>query len=122
MKTKMYCVFSKPSLTLMKGIRGKLATQAGHAYLHAYWDALERFPEDAKKYQQSKHPYKITCVVDTDLELEKLASLSQYVGFTKVVDAGFTVFNQPTLTCVGIGPINDDNPYSGLLMNLKLLT
>ena len=32
-KIKMYCIFSKEALKKMNGIRGKLASQAGHAYL-----------------------------------------------------------------------------------------
>ena len=32
MKYKMYCIFSKPTLTDLKGIRGKLASQSGHAF------------------------------------------------------------------------------------------
>lgn len=99
-----------------------MATQAGHAFLHAFWDSMDRFPDMCQEYRKSKHAYKISCVVDTDLELKKLEKLSEHVGFTKVIDAGFTVFDTPTLTCVGIGPIKEDNPFYQTLKNLELLT
>ena len=116
---KMYCVFSKTALNAMQGIRGKMASQAGYVFLHAYWDSLERFPEYAIEYRDSDHGIKITCVVETDLELKKLITYREIVGMTVVNDAGFTVFQEPTLTCVGIGPIPDE--LVGGLKNLKLL-
>ena len=30
-------------------------------------------------------------------------------GTSLVTDAGFTVFNKPTTTCLGLGPISEDN-------------
>jgi len=116
---KMYCIFSKESLKLIQGVRGKMASQAGHAFLHAYWDSLERFPEYAEQYRESEHVYKITCVVDTNLELEKMVTYKDKCGFTMVTDAGLTVFKEPTTTCVGIGPIPEELCDS--LKHLKLL-
>jgi peptidyl-tRNA hydrolase len=40
---KMYCIFSRESVEKMKGNKGKMCAQAGHAYLHAWWDAEVRF-------------------------------------------------------------------------------
>jgi peptidyl-tRNA hydrolase len=122
MKSKLYCVFSKSTLRDLKGVRGKMASQSGHAFLHAFWDAENRFPDIAEKYKKSDHAYKITCVVDTDLELQKLVNLKQFYGYTEVVDAGFTVLDSPRLTCIGIGPVQDNSEYSEYLKNLKLLT
>lgn len=106
---KIYCIISRESLARMKGIRGKMMAQAGHAFLHAFWDAENRFPEMARTYKLGQHARKITLVVESDEEMLQL--YSNYVdicGTTKVVDAGFTVFDKPTLTCVGIGPIPMD--------------
>ena len=64
MKIKMYCIFAKESLDKMKGIRGKMMSQAGHGYLHAFWDAEKRYPRLAKAYFETDHAYKITLVVD----------------------------------------------------------
>lgn len=105
----MYCIFSKESLLAMKGIRGKMCTQAGHAYLHAYWDAEARHRALAEAYRSSDRAYKITLVVDTNEELNALHDLyRERCGVSMVVDAGFTVFDGPTQTCLGIGPISED--------------
>lgn len=121
MKHKMYCIFAKESVQKMNGIRGKMCTQAGHAYLHAFWDAERRFPSyygglggdyisDADHYKKSDHAYKITLIVDTVDELKALQEAYKNVcGTALVTDAGFTVFNEPTTTCLGIGPIREDN-------------
>lgn len=119
---KIYCIISKESLERMKGIRGKFMAQAGHAFLHSFWDSEERFPDIAKEYRDGQHARKITLVVDTDEQM--LAIYEKYrrvCGATKVVDSGFTVFTEPTLTCIGIGPINDFLVQDDI-RNLKTLT
>ena len=106
----------------MKGIRGKMMAQAGHAYLHSYWNTVDRYPGVAQQYRNSEHARKITLVVETDDQLIEL--YEKYIGIcgaTKVIDAGFTVFDGPTLTCIGIGPISDDLVENDI-KQLKLLT
>lgn len=105
---RMYCVISKESIKRFKGIRGKMMAQAGHAFLHAFWDSEEFWPCYARAYKESDHARKITVVTETDEEMLKL--YDKYIkicGVTKVIDAGFTVFEEPTLTCIGIGPISE---------------
>lgn len=118
---KLYCVFAKESVLKMNGNRGKLASQAGHAYLHSVWDAMRRFPQSVADYQASERAYKIALVVDTVAELQKLQDA--YVntcGVSLVRDAAFTVFDEPTVTCLGIGPIHEDQIGMDLAQ-LKLL-
>lgn len=133
MKIKMYCIFAKENLDKMKGSRGKLATQAGHAYLHAYWDAETRFPSSyggigggymlaPDAYKCSGHAYKITLIVDTVEELKELEAKYRHIcGVSLVTDAGFTVFDEPTTTCLGIGPIFEEKIGEDL-KSLKVLT
>lgn len=93
----------------MNGNRGKLASQTGHAYLHAWWDAATRFTMTAFEYNTSGLAFKITLVCDTDDELRELEALYKDVcGVSLVTDAGRTVFKEPTVTCLGIGPIDPD--------------
>jgi len=105
----MYCIFAQTAIKAMNGNRGKMATQSGHAYLHANWDAQDRFPEAAAAYRDDSHVRKITCVVE---DVEALIRLRQayrgICGVSLVTDAGFTVFEQPTTTALGIGPLRDD--------------
>ena len=120
MKVKMYCIFALESVKKMNGIRGKMCTQAGHAYLHAFWDALDQFANEdgtrpqklqqAIDYKNSERAYKITLVVDTVEELRALQDKYKDIcGTSLVTDAGFTVFNEPTTTCLGLGPIAEEN-------------
>lgn len=118
---KMYCIFAKESVKKMNGNRGKLAAQAGHAYLHSYWDAVSlsggyssdiflKKSKQAFDYRNSERAYKIALLVDTVEELKALHEAYKNVcGVSLVEDAGFTVFDEPTITCLGIGPIHEDN-------------
>jgi peptidyl-tRNA hydrolase len=113
-KIKMYCICSKEALDKMKGIRGKMITQGGHAYLHAFWDAERRFPDLAVAYRRTEHAYKITLVVPTENDLKVLMeSYRDICGVSLVEDAGMTVFKnedgspRPTITYLGLGPITE---------------
>jgi peptidyl-tRNA hydrolase len=87
---------------------GKLSAQAGHAYLHAWWDAMERFPKRARQYRYSQSAVKIALHTGTNEELEALYErFREYAGATLVLDAGRTIFGKPTITFVGIGPITE---------------
>jgi peptidyl-tRNA hydrolase len=105
----MYCIYSRESIKKMGGNRGKMAAMAGHAYLHAFWDALELDPPFAAyTYKHSDKARKIALIVETDAELE--AIYMEYVGklgTTKVVDSALTVFTEPTLACIGLGPCGE---------------
>ena len=118
MKVKMYCIFALESVKKMNGIRGKMCTQAGHAYLHAFWDATKIYDpkeinpkrDQAIAYMNSERAYKITLVVDTVDELKALQEKYRDIcGTSLVTDAGFTVFNERTTTCLGLGPIAEEN-------------
>lgn len=109
MKHKMYCVFAKESVQKMNGIRGKMCTQAGHAYLHTFMNAMMETPDLAEAYLNSGHSFKITLVVDTVDDLLQLQAAYKDICATQLItDAGFTVFSEPTTTCLGIGPLSED--------------
>jgi len=126
-KIVMYCIFAKESVKKMNGNRGKLASMAGHAYLHSYWDAIHSVILDcgganahtpanwgaamqALAYQNTEKAYKITLVVETIEELVTLQTAYKDIcGTSLVTDAGVTVFGEPTTVCLGIGPIEEEN-------------
>ena len=104
MSYRIYCIFSKEAIDLMKGNRGKMAAQAGHAYLHSYWDAQERFPKNAIAYRNDL-ARKICLIVPTAEELVSIYNeYREDYPSTLVKDAGFTVFEEPTITCIGPVP------------------
>jgi len=118
MKHKLYCIFADESVKKMNGIRGKMCTQAGHAYVHSIWDAFApsfnlikmfRKIKQAYAYKHSERAYKITLRISTVDELKALQEKYRDIcGTSLVTDAGFTVFAEPTTTCLGIGPIRED--------------
>jgi peptidyl-tRNA hydrolase len=112
MKYKMYCIFADESVKKMNGVRGKLASMSGHAYLHAYWDSLNPekcFIDQVRAYMTSDHAYKITLRVSTVDELKAIQEKYKNIcGTSLVTDAGLTVFSEPTTTCLGLGPISED--------------
>lgn len=137
---KMYCVVARDSLKLMNGNRGKLAAQAGHAYLHAYWDAEKRFYGDyhaysknipvgyldyyrnvVLEYKYSGRATKVCLIVETVNDLKALHEFYKPIcGVSLVTDAGLTCFDGPTTTCLGIGPISEDKVDVNL-SSLKVL-
>lgn len=118
---KMYAIFARETLQKMKGIEGKLAAQAGHAYLHAYWDAEDRliygnswtditeYGYTCLFYRNGNDARKISLVVDTVQQLEHLyEKYRPFIGATFVEDCAYTVFTENTVTAVGLGPVRDD--------------
>lgn len=135
---KMYAIFARETLRQMK-FEGKLAAQAGHCYLHAWWDAEDRlrfkdptffvphaytqyWTDVCVPYKQGDDARKITLVVDTVAELEDLYETFRHsMGATLVEDCGYTVFEKPTITGVGLGPIASDWTKGTRLGDLETL-
>lgn len=125
-ETIMYCIFAKESVIKMNGNRGKLASMAGHAFLHSYWDGETRFRSyygglegdnvaNPDKYKDSGKAKKVTLIVDTVEELKALEDFYEPIcGVSLVRDAGLTVFTEPTTVCLGIGPIRRDEVEENL--------
>lgn len=112
---KMYCVTSREVLKLASGNRGKMMSQSGHAFLHCWFKAMWRFPIAAWRYKWSGRATKVTLVVDTIAEVEALyEAYKGRVGTSLVRDAAKTVFDKPTVTCLGIGPIKPSQMNSDL--------
>ena len=130
----MYAIFARETLKQMQ-FEGKLAAQAGHCFLHAWWDAEDRFAglDDFRNpssywssvcmpYREGDDARKITLVVDTVEELKELyETFRPHMGATLVEDCGYTVFEQPTITGVGLGPIESDWTKGTRLGDLETL-
>jgi peptidyl-tRNA hydrolase len=106
---KMYCVFSKEAIMKMGGNRGKMAAQAGHAFLGAWIDAYQHNDPRAKDYAAYGAATKITLVVNTEHDLVPIyGNYVQDNGCHLVIDAAHTVLPEPMVTCLGIGPLRDE--------------
>jgi len=133
---KMYAIFCRETLREMQ-FEGKLAAQAGHAYLHAWWDAEDRTHPDNEEtasflgydyelvmdaYRNGDDARKVSLVVDTIAELEEIyEQFRPHMGATIVDDCGYMVFNCTTTTAVGLGPIPSDWTKGTRLADLPTL-
>ena len=99
----------------MNGLRGKMTSQAGHAFLHSYWDAKKPYAgpwwdqhssipdtlqilsykrefaicsmkhSQAREYEASDKSYKISLMVDTVEDLVTLQNKYKYICGTSLV-------------------------------------
>jgi peptidyl-tRNA hydrolase, PTH2 family len=86
---------------------GKIASQAGHAYLDSYLKALELCPAKAQEYKQDSHGIKVCLRAKSLHELEKAHALAIQMGIpcALITDLGYTCFDGvPTITALGLGP------------------
>lgn len=89
---------------------GKLCSQAGHAYLGAYLQALQSDPSLAAAYtaEHPESPGTKVCL-QTDLAgIQRALDKAQRLGIPHflVIDSGCENFfgGQPTITALGVGP------------------
>jgi peptidyl-tRNA hydrolase, PTH2 family len=98
--------------------KGKLAAQVAHAAVGAL---LEASLADQQAWLDEGMP-KVVLRAESAEDLLRLAALARERGLPSclVEDAGRTVIPEGTLTCIGIGPAEDEN-LDALTGNLKLL-
>jgi len=102
---KLYCIVSRQAWKIAKTVPGKFVAQGGHAFCDALDDATIRFPGRAADYRNSEGRPKITLMADDEVLRELFKKYKPNFGAAMIIDAGRTVFDGPTLTVVGIGPI-----------------
>jgi len=86
--------------------RGKLAAQVAHASLSAYEDTGDR----ARKRWKGEGQKKIVLKADGESELFRLADAAERRGLPNAIvrDAGHTQLEPGTVTCLAVGPGDDD--------------
>lgn len=87
---------------------GKLAAQAGHAAVEAYISAgsyLDRYEQ--RDVWRDNGGAKICVRVKDAAELHDIhhAMIDLGIPAEIIEDAGHTVFDKPTVTCMGVGPL-----------------
>jgi PTH2 family peptidyl-tRNA hydrolase len=98
--------------------KGKLATHVAHASLEAALqvdrEALEKWRKDGAK--------KIVLKVKDLKELEKIEKKlkEKKIKYVKISDAGLTQLEKGTVTCIGVGPI-EEKTIDKITGKLKLL-
>lgn len=89
--------------------KGKLAAQAGHGFCTAMYQLMQTKPEVVVEYFEQNQP-KITVVAKNLAALERVYSecFDALLPVSFIKDEGRTVFSEPTVTVVGIGPCYRD--------------
>lgn len=102
----------------IKMSRGKIAAQACHASLGAYKKAD---PSVLKKWEAEGEKKVVLKVKDLDelFEIHELAKATNMPIYL-VHDAGHTELPRSTITCLGIGP-DEDEKVDKITQDLKLL-
>lgn len=86
---------------------GKIAAQAGHAFLETYIKGMETDPTRIEEWRNGFKGIKITLVAKNLNHLLKAKESIEKTNFpySLIVDLGYTLFDgKPTITCLGIGP------------------
>lgn len=83
--------------------QGKLCVQTGHAFVSAILSAA---PDKVSTYMANEQP-KIVLKAKSAEIIRRAAEECQAAGINHhvVVDVGRTIFPEPTMTCIGLGPI-----------------
>ncbi|WP_409199962.1 peptidyl-tRNA hydrolase Pth2 [Methanobrevibacter sp. DSM 116169] len=102
----------------LKMSKGKMVAQACHASVGAYKKAA---PEKIEKWENESYA-KIALKIDTLDELLELRNkaIFEKIPYFLVVDAGRTQLPTSTITCLGLGP-DEDEIIDKLTKDLKLL-
>jgi peptidyl-tRNA hydrolase, PTH2 family len=101
---------------------GKLGGQAGHAFLNAFFKCEAMFPDRAEVYKNDDLQSKIILNGKNLNNIMTIHHSCLELNIPSVIvrDAGLTVFKEPTITCIGIGPIEKtDTPK--MISKLRLL-
>jgi PTH2 family peptidyl-tRNA hydrolase len=98
--------------------KGKLAAQASHAAV----EAMMRSDKDIVKAWRSEGMKKIVVKVKDQKELLQINQQAKDFGLTTatITDAGMTVVEPGTMTCLGIGP-DEEEKVDRIIGKLKLL-
>jgi len=119
----------------LKMRKGKLAGQVAHASLKVFSDRIRKYynageygwhvdvnvTDEMKKWLEGKFTKIVLgCETESDIfDLEEKAK-NNNIPCAVVRDAGDTVFNEPTITCIAIGPDSLER-IDGLTKGFKLL-
>lgn len=107
---KMYCIVSEDAFPNCASYAGKLASQAGHAFLGCFNNLLQRDYDLAMDYILCPLHRKIVVTVPST---QKLLNLYEKYKLSNcaylVIDEGLTHFKGQTVTCLGLVVFPMDN-------------
>jgi len=89
---------------------GKLAAQAGHAFLDSYLDAVVLRPQDAETYRADGHGTKVALRAEHLDDVLQAHAMAQRAGIPSalITDSGHVLppsfDGSPIVTALGLGP------------------
>lgn len=110
---RMYAIVADEAVAACGGNRGKMAAQCGHAFVRCAM-AAERNgydPQRLRDYEAVEAKIVLRAPRDT---FTRLLEQHQHVPTAQIADAGHTVLEPGTITCLGIGPIYDSERSADL--------
>ncbi len=100
--------------------KGKLAAQCGHAVIEAFLKTQIKSPNDCKAWL-SEGQMKVVVKIDSEKALlELFENLKNQFPCALIKDAGRTQIEPGTITCMGIGPV-EESKIDKYTSNLKLM-
>ncbi|MBN1159977.1 MAG: peptidyl-tRNA hydrolase [Candidatus Diapherotrites archaeon] len=100
--------------------KGKIAAQAGHAFVEAYKKTKMKNP-DAVDIWEKTGGEKVVLKVSSESELIKYYDrLKRKFPTVLITDAGHTQIKSGTKTCIGVGPVKESE-IDPITSELKLL-
>lgn len=101
--------------------KGKLGAQTAHASVEAVLLGVKRSPEKVQKWRQEGMK-KIILKVEDEKELLKYFQMAKDQGFlaSLITDAGRTIVEPGTKTCIAIGP-EEEGKVDSLTGELKMM-
>jgi len=102
--------------------KGKLAAQVAHASVENVLKLIKARKQRLVKEWHDDGMKKVVAKVESLKELGKIKKLAEDQGLTvcMIRDAGMTVVKPGTVTCIGIGPA-DDEEIDFVTKDLKLM-
>lgn len=97
---------------------GKLASQAGHAFLDTFAVCQKENPELAAEYHSGRHGTKVVAGATNEGQLMKAYELAKAAGLpcALIIDSGHVMppffDGNPIVTALGIGPARRDEIHA----------
>jgi len=104
--------------TDLKMGKGKIATQAAHASLEAYKKADKNIIKKWEEEGSKKVVLKVSSLKEL-LKFKKKADQLK-IPYALIIDAGLTQLKKGTITCLGLGP-DEEEKIDKITKKLKLL-
>ncbi len=104
----------------LKLTKGKMSAQAAHASLEAYRKAIDLYPTKTKQWIKTGAKKVVLYIENKKELLELMQKIPSEIPYKLIIDAGKTHLEPGTITCLGIGPWEEEE-LDNITGDLKLV-